>query len=710
MPPSKGFSDNNFRSRADVLQAGIALLKPLEQYKSPGKARIKIATSTGSGFSETAAQLEGFARPLWLVAHLFNERSAAEDTGIHLDDWVTGLRNGTNPNHAEYWGDLGDADQRMVEMESIAYALLTSPTVFAFYDDDLAKANLVAWLGQINDHEMSRNNWRWFRVFVNLALTRVLDVPMSEVVAIVRDDLNILDTFYLGDGWSSDGLWDSGRKQCDYYSGSFAIQFAQLLFVRLAGDFDPQRTTRYREQAKEFAAGFWRYFSLNGAAIPFGRSMTYRFAFAAFWSAAAAVGVEFEAPLESPGAAKGMLLRHLRWWASKPDIFNVDCTLNIGYAYPNMYMGEDYNSPQSTMWCPKPFVILALAAEHPFWTAGEAPYPLTGGSGIATAAYLSQPRHILCNTAQHHFMLSSGQSSSVNHKGREAKYGKMAYSSTFTFSVPVGASLEQLAPDSTLCISLDNGETWVVRSKPYDVVSAELQADEENVPMIASSWRPWRHLDLEVRTMLVTPASQWPGWHLRIHEVRLSTVAMSLPYPDELRCIDGGFAISAQTSRGTTIYEKKCAEHMELLDQGGQGWWKTPDRCLVLSEAGASGTMDLTHHFEQAEPDPSTKSLRLVRESRILKPHANTNLMAPRTLLPMISHTAKLPGTAVPVSSTKNHITFRIVTGIFAVDEAAHIPHLEVCEMWRNPPRGRLARSIRGDFDLRLESELTDRK
>jgi hypothetical protein len=33
--------------------------------------------------------------------------------------WVRGLVNGTNPDHEEYWGDLGNRDQRMVEQAAI---------------------------------------------------------------------------------------------------------------------------------------------------------------------------------------------------------------------------------------------------------------------------------------------------------------------------------------------------------------------------------------------------------------------------------------------------------------------------------------------------------------------------------------------------------------------------------------------------------------
>lgn len=41
------------------------------------------------------------------------------------------------------------------------------------------------------------------------------------------------------------------------------------------------------------------------------------------------------APLDSIGAVKGFLLRHLRWWAEHShDIFYPDGTMNIGYLYP----------------------------------------------------------------------------------------------------------------------------------------------------------------------------------------------------------------------------------------------------------------------------------------------------------------------------------------------------------------------------------------
>jgi len=75
-------------------------------------------------------------------------------------------------------------------------------------------------------------------------------------------DLDHLDTFYLGDGWSRDG--PEGVRQLDYYSESFAIQYAQLVYAKLAGDEDQVRAKEYKERAARFAVDFVHYFDEDG--------------------------------------------------------------------------------------------------------------------------------------------------------------------------------------------------------------------------------------------------------------------------------------------------------------------------------------------------------------------------------------------------------------------------------------------------------------
>jgi hypothetical protein len=292
--------------------------------------------------------------------------------------WIDGICTGTNPHHPEYWGSIHNGDQRMVEAEVIACALLFAPNEFFHSFDETARANIVSWLRGMNGKDMPLNNWRWFRVFSNLALVLVAGIPHAEVREEMERDLAVLDSFYIGQGWSGDGPWLTADqeaeeeresikirrrdrigcgRQADYYSGSFAIQFSQSLYSKFAADLDPKRTAIYQQRVREYGSSFWRYFDAKGksfltlknramnmtyeneytgAAIPFGRSLTYRFACGGFFAALAVAEVpDMPAPLSSAGAVKGFLLRHLRWWAShSDDIFYPDGTMNIGYLYP----------------------------------------------------------------------------------------------------------------------------------------------------------------------------------------------------------------------------------------------------------------------------------------------------------------------------------------------------------------------------------------
>lgn len=220
---------------------------------------------------------------------------------------------------------------------------------------------------------MPNTNWLWFRVFANLGLKKNGGKFSQERL---DSDIKHLDTFYRGDGWSNDGPEHIHRRspphphldtlsqqtclmtsssaldpEMDYYSSSFAIHFLQLLYARLAGDEDPERAAEFKKRAQIVALDMAHYFDETGRAIPFGRSVGYRFAMCAFWGALAYADVELPAPL-TWGMVKGIVMRHLRWWQTQPDIWSSSGTLTIGYSYPNMYMAENYNSPGSPVSIP----------------------------------------------------------------------------------------------------------------------------------------------------------------------------------------------------------------------------------------------------------------------------------------------------------------------------------------------------------------------
>ncbi|KAJ0426613.1 hypothetical protein BJY00DRAFT_322829 [Aspergillus carlsbadensis] len=677
MPPLLGFSDNPFQSRADVIRAARSLLTPLQPYLSKCKARLRVPHETGTHFDETASQLEGFARPLWAIISLIK---GGEDKDSELLSQATsGLEAGTDPQHLEYWGEISHNDQRMVEAEVIAFALLATKGSLWRRLSQSARENLRRWLEGINEKEMPRANWLWFRVFVNLALLRVCGYDCEqkemELKKQMQKDLAVLDEFYIGDGWSGDGKWrteeedqeeyelykKSGRaymlrksRNADYYSGSFAIQFSQLLYVRFAGELDPERTEKYCQRARDFGPGFCRFFDADGAVIPFGRSLVYRFACVGFFAALAFANVpDMPEPLASPGATKGYLLRHMRWWARHSDgIFHSDGVLNLGWTYPQMYLTEDYNSPQSVYWALKTFIIIGLPASDQFWQEPETSYQ---SPALDTALrVLPAPRQIICNhpAGNHHFLISLAQYIAIPFKGVVAKYSKFAYSSSFGFSVPCGSQgLGQLAPDNALALSRDGMQSWATKyrcAEPEFKTATVHGIKSAVVPAATVTWWPWADRDVVVETTIIPPTTRWPDWHVRIHRI---TVPRKV---GKVFTAEGGFAIHGRHKKATlSLHAISLADLDQACDVGvPEGILELEDdktrSILILSEQGASGIATNRSGFSQVSA---------------LKPEPNTNLMRQRTLIPLIEH---------EVDNIDPDCRLTLVTKVFAISKDAN--------------------------------------
>ncbi|MFF4399686.1 DUF2264 domain-containing protein [Streptomyces sp. NPDC001480] len=459
---------------------------------STGRARVRLGVNTAI-HDDTAAELESFARPLWGLAPL----SAGKGSVPHAELWSRGLASGSDPGHPEYWGEPGDRDQRIVEMAAIGFALAVAPEWFWDALTGPERDRLARWLLSALPCETADNNWHFFPVLIGLGLDRV-GVAYDRELITAR--LDRLEAFWLGDGWYCDGP----TERRDYYV-PWAMHFYGLLYARLAGDGD-----RFRERAARFAHDFRHWFADDGAAVPYGRSLTYRWAQAAFWGALPFAGVD-ALPW---GEVKGYLLRHLRWWQGRP-VTGPDGLLSIGYGYPQPALAEQYNAPGSPYWSLKAFLPLALTADHPFWTAAEQPAPLL-------PAVSSQPHAgaVLMRAGGDVTLLAGRQHHPWVRHGA-AKYAKFAYSTRFGFSLPSGAlGLEQGAYDSMLALSDDGGRHYRVREEP---AGWHLRGDT-----VLSTWWPWP--DVEITTWLTAA----PPWHVRRHRLRTGRT---------LHTAEGAFAV-----------------------------------------------------------------------------------------------------------------------------------------------------------------------
>src|SRR5699024_3145706 len=397
-----------------------------------------------------------------------------------------GLAAGSDPENPEYWGSCKEYDQCIVEMAAIACGLLNAPAKLWDPLPNAEKQNLARWLDQINHHQIPECNWQLLMILVNLALTKCGMPYDAETMA---RGLARIDSYYSGDGWSTDGA--SPKK--DYYI-PWASQYYGVLYATFAADSDPERAALYRSRAELFARQFIYWFDENGAALPYGRSLTYRFAQNCFWAACVWAGLE-PFPL---GVMKGLIVRNFRWWLEQK-IFDRDGILTIGYCYPQMYMAERYNAPGSPYWGMKSFILLALPDDHPFWAAQAEPMPALDALKPMPHANMLVARRKGRVTAY-----AAGVNEGHGHGQFPEKYAKFAYDTRFGFCASRSREvIWQAAPDSMLAFLID--DNVFVRKVS---LSHEIRADR-----VVSKWPPFPGITV---TTTILPTGDG---HLRRHEI-----------------------------------------------------------------------------------------------------------------------------------------------------------------------------------------------
>lgn len=556
------YSKNPLKSRQDLQDLAENMISCAVKQFSPQKAWLNAGESAAK-YPHKTAWIEGFLRPLFGLVPL----SAGGFKTDLWEDYLEGIKNGTDPDSPEYWGDLDGREQKVVEMTTLGLALAMVPELVWEPLSDKEKKNLETWLLKINEVPLAANNWLFFYVIVNIGLKKAGAKYSQETIETALENI---EKSYLDDGWYSDGP----TLQRDYYI-AFAMHFYGLIYAKLMGEEEPERAVRYKARAAEFAKDFICWFAKEGDALPYGRSLTYRFAMSAFWSALAYADVE----VYSWGVVKGIVLRNIRWWMKQP-VFDGNGLLTIGYRYPNLKMAEFYNAPGSPSWAMKAFLVLALPKNHPFWTAEEEELPQLPRLSVQKHPFMIFMRE---EGGSHIQALTSGQYARFEPSYMAAKYEKFAYSNVFGFSVP-GAEygLDQGAFDSMLALCEKDDNMYRARRS-----CTEVKVSEDG---IYSVWKPWE--DVTVYTWLIPCGS----WHVRVHRIESKR---------ELTGGEGAYAVNCD------YYEKK--------ENGGE-LCADERAAKALFPWGCTGIVNLEGN----------------REGQMVAAHPNTNIMYSRTVIPTL--------------------------------------------------------------------------
>lgn len=470
-------------TRREIEEQALAFLEPV-------LARLDTSGARVSGLREwrkdpPRAHLEAFARSLWACMAV----SRGGGTIAIWDLLRSGLAAGTNPNHSDYWGEPKEFDQRIVEMASISAALLLVPEHLWQPMSAAEQRRVLDWLGHVDTRAVYNNNWRFFRVVNDLA-RRSLGGSIDEKRH--RQDLDDLCSRMLADGWWNDGGVKSDHQIVDWYS-VFVFHSLAIVYAT-SGVGDPEISQRYLDHAQTFAEQHKQWFASDGTPLAYGRSMTYRMAQSAFWAMLPLANLE-ALPW---GQVKSLYLRSLSTWMKRP-IFDCDGVLSVGYWNSNPEIAERYISSGSPYWASIAFMALAVPEDHPFWTSKETQPDIDRGPVVQAA-----PGFVLSSDGQSVQALSSGRAAEAKKRMSNGRYGKLAYSTHFPFSLETPSSLRRPATDSTLAFRLLGRWRFASTFDSSTIVDGVVM----------------RRCALPQGVVVETAMWGEAPWHLRLHTVR----------------------------------------------------------------------------------------------------------------------------------------------------------------------------------------------
>lgn len=459
---------------------------------------LKYQDETGGSYNKQIRELEYISRPLWAIFSLI---ASGEFEDIVVQPYIKRIKLGLQPN-GKWTFPLPSTKTRQiaVEMAVYGYGLLSCGNkLLSYFNDDEVKY-LEIWLNSINDIELPKGNWYFFLLIVNYGLKANGFKYRQDII---DDAWQVIETFYLGDGWYQDGY----SQQRDYYI-PFAFHFYSLILCKYVDEINRDLLI---ERSQLFAEDYKYWQDLQGRTLPFGRSLTYRFAHVSYWCAQILSG-SYNYDI---GIIKEIIFNNFNFWYDQ-NIYNHG-KLTIGFGYSNLIMSEDYNAPGSPAWAFKAFILLALPSNHEFWQVEPKEHIL-----LNKISCQKRPGFIIVSGKNHHYALSALQFSKSSMLQTMSKYGKFCYSSAFGWNVSRGSNLiENFAVDSALALSVKGTNQFISRSEIQDYHIYE--------KYLYSKWNYGEIADIE--TWLI-PIDE--NYHVRVHRINTEL---------ELETYEGAFPV-----------------------------------------------------------------------------------------------------------------------------------------------------------------------
>ncbi|MEX0325802.1 MAG: hypothetical protein AB3N33_06915, partial [Puniceicoccaceae bacterium] len=235
----------------------------------------------------------------------------------------------------------------------------------------------------------------------------------------------------------------------------------------------------------------------------------------------------------------------------------------------------------------KAFLPLALDAKHPFWTADEEPMPNLKGRAVP----VPDGKKVLGRSPSGHaWMLNAGHNMTWQGRAFCDKYARFAYSSVFGFSTSLDAcSPAAMAPDSSLIVSID-AKQWFGRRETDHYRSGR--------NWVESAWSPCPGVRVVTHLILTDEGHRRHHQIETEHEIEYVEGGFAMPRPDEI--------LGCQELNPAEGFHSRC----------GAGFAEVRNESLYSIIRDCRGEQD--------------------REGQLLEPWANTHLLYPATVIPIL--------------------------------------------------------------------------
>jgi hypothetical protein len=328
---------------------------------------------------------------------------------------------GCDPKSDGYWKGQTDPTNQVGSV--LAMAVYINPGRFWDPLTPQQKSNLLEYIKTHTYNPTNNNNWYYFHMTC-VPLLEQNGLPSNRELLTHRFER--LMGWYRGDGWFMDG----SNRSFDYYN-FWAFQMYNGILYK----FDSKWRELFGERIKATTAEFLKtlpyLYGRDGGQIPWGRSLTYRFASNAPLSWAVINGYS----TLPPGEARRIMSGSMKYFWDH-HCLGKNGLLNIGYWGDNTSVAEWYTAPGDPYWAAQGLACLLIPENDLFWTATESPIPADGIGGklaVAGAQFTIRVSSIDGDAR----MYPVGQPFSWDRDNWQSgeKYDQHAYSSNLGFCV-----------------------------------------------------------------------------------------------------------------------------------------------------------------------------------------------------------------------------------------------------------------------------------